>query len=282
MTEMNAIREKLSEMYGNILMYGIDSARNTVSRLCDLSGVTDRMIRDCYRDPQMIRVVNYHRTPDNELKTFEAQLAWYRKNFENIDYEKFVRFMNGEIKLNRPGIILSFDDGLLNNYENAAPLLEKYGFTGWFFVSSGLADGTEYMTYKHMRNLHERGHVLGIHTFSHHRMDEADTQEILSHEIAEARTYLCDKTGVDTDIFCWCGGEENTYTKKASDLIRENYSWGFMTNNEPVVPQTDHYQLQRTNVEARWPLVSAKLQLSGLMDHLYRKKRERVNAVTAG
>ena len=88
MTEMNAIREKLSEMYGNILMYGIDSARNTVSRLCDLSGVTDRMIRDCYRDPQMIRVVNYHRTPDNELKTFEAQLAWYRKNFENIDYEK--------------------------------------------------------------------------------------------------------------------------------------------------------------------------------------------------
>ncbi|MBQ6490031.1 MAG: polysaccharide deacetylase family protein [Solobacterium sp.] len=254
----------------------VERVKNAAAIIMNCLGITNLMIRKCYADPQMIRVVNYHRTPDNELKTFEKQLKWYRKHFENVDRTRFERFMNGEHQFVKPGIILSFDDGLLNNYENAAPLLEQYGFTGWFFVSSGLADGTEYMTYEDMADLAKRGHVLGCHTFSHHRMEENDTPEILDHEIAEARQVLSERTGTDIDIFCWCGGEEDTYTKIAADEIRRHYRWGFMTNNEPVRSDTDHYQLQRTNVEARWPLSTAKLQLSGLMDRVYRDKRERV------
>ena len=254
----------------------VERFKNAVAVVLNCLGITNLMLRNCYKDPQMIRVVNYHRTPDNELKTFEKQLRWYQKHFENVDRDTFERFMNGQHHFRKPGIILSFDDGLLNNYENAAPLLEQYGFTGWFFVSSGLADGTEYMTYEQMADLAKRGHVLGCHTFSHHRMEESDTPQILHHEITEAREVLSERTGTDIDIFCWCGGEEDTYTKIAADEIRRHYRWGFMTNNEPVRQNTDHYQLQRTNVEARWPLAAAKLQLSGLMDRLYRDKRERV------
>lgn len=259
----------------------IDTARNIVSGVLDLSGITDRMIRSCYSDPQVIRVINYHRTPAGELGTFEKQLEWFSRHFTNIDKEMFERFMTGQVSLERPGIILSFDDGLLNNYENAAPLLEKYGLTGWFFVSAGLADGSEYMTYEDMKDLAARGHVLGVHTYSHHRMEEQDSPEVLDHEITRARKKLAEETGTDADIFCWCGGEEDTYTAKASDLIREQYSWGFMTNNDLVRPDTDHYQLQRTNVEARWPLSAAKLQVSGFMDRLYKNKRDRVNEKTA-
>ncbi len=260
----------------------IDTARNIVSGILDVSGITDRMIRSCYSDPQVIRVVNYHRTPEYELATFEKQLKWFSRNFTNIDKEKFERFMAGQFVPAKPGIILSFDDGLLNNYEKAAPLLEKYGLTGWFFVSAGLADGSEYMTYTDMKDLAARGHVLGVHTYSHHRMDEEDSPQVLDHEIAEARQKLAAETGVDADIFCWCGGGEDTYTVRAADLIRQKYSWGFMTNNDLVRPDTDHYQLQRTNVEARWPLAAAKLQVSGFMDRLYKNKRERVNTKTAG
>ncbi len=257
-----------------------ERARNIAAWLASVTGITAVMMKRCYRNRQVIRVVNYHRTPANELETFEKQLQWYRHNFVNIDRRNFERFMNRKVTLGKPGIILSFDDGLLNNYELAAPLLEKYGFTGWFFVSSGLADGTEYMTYEDMNDLLQRGHVLGVHTYSHHRMEEGDTEEVLYHEIVEAKQKLEEETGCGADLFCWCGGEEETYTAEAAKLVRKHYAYGFMTNNEPVTPDTDHYQIQRTNVEARWPLASAKLQLSGFMDGLYRKKRDRVNEKT--
>ena len=260
----------------------IETVRNIVSAVLDMLGITGGMLSRCYQNHQVIRVINYHRTPENELKNFEKHLIWYKDHFQNMNKEDFIMFMNHELPLEKPGIILSFDDGLLNNYENAAPLLEKYGFTGLFFVSSGLADGTEYMTYEHMKDLLKRGHVIGCHTYTHHRMDESDSDETLNHEISEAGMKLEQELGSPVDIFCWCGGEENTYTRNAAALIRKYYQWGFMTNNDLIVPETDHYQLQRTNVEARWPLSTAKLQISGFMDYLYRKKRERVNKKTGG
>lgn len=258
----------------------IERIKNVAAWLMNATGIVSILMHKTYHDNQMIRVINYHRTPKTELKTFEKQLKWYKKIFRNIDYSDFTLFMDGRLTLEKPGIILSFDDGLLNNYEYAAPLLEKYGFTGWFFVSTGLADGVEYMTYDDMKDLVRRGHVIGCHTYSHHRMSENDTEEVLYHEITEAKQQLEEKTDSEIDIFCWCGGEEDTYTSKAQKIIRDHYRWGFMTNNEPVTPLIDHYQLQRTNVEARWPLHTARLQICGFMDRLYQSKRIRVNEKT--
>ena len=104
---------------------------------------------------------------------------------------------------------------------------------------------------------------------------------MLQQEIVYSRELLETSIDSDIDIFCWCGGESDTYTKPASDLIRSHYNWSFMTNSDPVRPDTDHFQIQRTNIEARWPLTTAKFQLCGIMDAIYRSKREAVNQITA-
>ncbi len=41
-------------------------------------------------------------------------------------------------------------------------------------------------------------------------------------------------------------------------------------------------QIQRTNLEAAWPLDVVRFQLSGVMDALYAPKRRRVNRLTRG
>ena len=253
----------------------IEKIKGFVAFILDKLGILNLFIKKCYKDTQVIRVINYHRTPDNELATFKKQLAYYQKHFENIDYETFASFMKGDIHLSKPGIILSFDDGLLNNYENAAKLLEQYHLTGWFFVSTGLC--TEpYMSYEDMKNLIKRNHVIGCHTYTHHRMDEQDTEELLQHEIVDAKNDLEKALDHPVDVFCWCGGEGNTYTQKAQVKIRENYDWGFMTNSELVTKETDHYFLERTNVEARWSVSLMKFQISGIVDDLYKKKRSHI------
>lgn len=257
----------------------IEQSKQILSEVLDHTGFIDRRMKKEYRNPQVIRILNYHRTPSEELQNFRKHLEWYQGRFQVIDEASLRKFLQGTLKLTKPGLLISFDDGLKNNYENAAVLLEQYGFTGWFFVSAGLADGREYMTYEDMKDLQRRGHVIGCHTFTHHRMNHNDSKETLNHEILDSRKLLEEKLGTPIPYFCWCGGEEDTYTKEAADLIRKSYSYGFMTNNSLVTPNTDPYQLERTNVEARWPLSLAKFQIAGYMDSIYRRKREHVEAL---
>ena len=53
-----------------------------------------------------------------------------------------------------------------------------------------------------------------------------------------------------------------------------------MSNNKIILPGVNRFQLQRTNIEADWPLSLVKFYLSGIMDIIYTGKRNRVNRIT--
>src|ERR1043165_5233388 len=79
-----------------------------------------------------IRAVNYHDTPARSATNLEEHLRWYAKRFTPVGHADLDRFLaTGEWGASRPGLIISFDDGLRSNYDVARPLLEKYGFPGW-------------------------------------------------------------------------------------------------------------------------------------------------------
>ena len=116
---------------------------------------------------------------------------------------------------------------------------------------------------------------------SHHRMNIDDSSEILEHEIIASKNLLETKLKNEINAFCWVGGEENTYTNNAAKYIYNNYRLSFMTNTNPITTRTDPYQIQRTNIEANYPIHLRKFQLSGFMDFLYLGKRKRVEKVTS-
>src|SRR5690349_18779188 len=90
-----------------------------------------------------IRVVNYHSTPPYESANFEAQLKFYKEHYSPVSYKDLPAFLEeGKWNNAKPGLIISFDDGIRDNIDVAVPLLEKYGFTGWFFIPPGLIDAT--------------------------------------------------------------------------------------------------------------------------------------------
>lgn len=229
-------------------------------------------------DGQYIRVVNYHDIPKQDKKTFEQQLRWYAENYTNTTYRKMDEFLQGrEVYFAKPGIIITFDDGLCGNFDNALPLLEQYGFTGYFMCSSDLCGMNGYMNYDGLREIVERGHVIGVHTATHHRMEESDTEEILHHEVTESKTKLEHELNRDIDIFCWCGGEEKHYTQKAyKTIVKSKYKYAFMTNSEPVARGTNPLHIQRSNIEGSWPLYLVEFQLCGIMDWRFANKRKRV------
>jgi len=251
-----------------------------------------------------IRVINYHNTPPYESSNFEAQLQFYCKHYEPVSYEDLVAFFKtGKWTKTKPGLIISFDDGLRDNVDNAKRLLEKYNFKGWFFIPAGIIDaslaeqqefvgktegkykvtyndGRYMMSWEELKTLYA-SHVVGCHTLTHHRMNLNDSDELLEKEIRESKLLMEKKLGQPITIYCWVGGEEHTYTKAAAQKIKDcGYQYSFMTNTYPLLPGQNPLQIQRTNIETRNSLAVVRFQLSFLMDLYYRAKRKRVNALT--
>ncbi len=237
-----------------------------------------------------IRILNYHNTPSEYADGLKKQLEFYKKHFDNVTRADLDNFFQRKYFGKKPGLIISFDDGFATNYDVAATLLEQYGFTGWFFVSSGLirpegghveknaADVQslqKYMSRSELRDLIERGHVIGCHTHSHARLGKDLTTAQAKMEIVNSKQLLEELCGKKIDLFCWTFGTLDSYGILAAlTIVEAGYNYSFLTNLKVITRSTDSFRLDRTNIEAYWPMSQVRFYLSGIMDLAYSRKRK--------
>lgn len=240
-----------------------------------------------------LRAVNYHDVPEALRPAFEEQLRFYAEHFTSVGRDELLAFQAGQWRPEKPGLVLTFDDGLQSHVDVVAPALEAHGMTGWFMVPAAVvrdAPGGRQdahtvkeatLDFAGLQQL-DRNHVVGCHTWTHRRLEASLSEEERAHEIAAAKQQLEDWLGREVDVFAWVGGEEWTYSASAAQSIRDaGFRISFMTNNAVIRPGDDLLQLQRTNVEAHDPPAVARFALSGFFDLTYTGKRRRVNRLTA-
>lgn len=285
---------------------GVRWEKRLLARALAATGTSRALLaaQSLLRRGEYIRVVNYHGTPPADAASFERQIAFLAEHFAPVTAASLGRFFEeGGWRAPRPGIIVSFDDGLRSNADVAAPVLDRYGLVGWFFVPVGFIDappaaqrgfaeghqirvdhdypdGRVAMSWDELRDLAAR-HVVGCHTRNHRRLSAQLAPAALEDEILAARGDLAARLGRPVESFCWVGGEEGSYSAEAARVIRRaGYRFSFMTNNAPLRPGDDPLHIQRTNVEAAWSIDVLRFQLSGVMDLAYAPKRRRVDRLT--
>lgn len=259
------------------------------------------------RGGAFVRAVYYHGTPTDWADSFERHLSFYRQHFDPVGPDDLAALLeNGRWPRARPGLILSFDDGLRNNYDVARPMLERHGFIGWFFIPTDFVDapaaeqeafarahsihpswrpegdGRIAMTWEEIRAL-SRGHVVGCHTRSHRRLGASAPVSSFPAEVHEAKAILEARLERTVESFCWVGGEEHAISLAAAEAVRSaGYRFAFMTASQRIARGTDALQLHRTNMEANWPLSLVRFQLCGIADCANAGKRRRIRAMLAG
>ncbi len=251
-----------------------------------------------------VRAVKYHAASPSHMSNFERQVAFYAENFVSVDLPALLDLHRGIWPHPKPGLIVAFDDGLREPYDNALPILEKYGFAAWFFVPVAFIDAVPAeqrgfaashdifmpdasddwriaLSWDEIRDIEKRGHVVGCHTSSHHRLVASSRPELLRHEIVDAKAVMEERLGHEVSVFCWVGGEEPTFSAEAALLIREaGYRVSFMNNNFVIRPGCNLLQLQSTNLEVDYPMDLVRFQLSGFLDAMTTPKRRRVVKLT--
>ncbi len=76
----------------------------------------------------------YPRIKGLDGQLFERQLQFFKENFHVVSMEQVLDAQNGGKELPERALLLTFDDGYIDHYTVAFPLLKKYGFQGSFFI----------------------------------------------------------------------------------------------------------------------------------------------------
>ena len=96
-----------------------------------------------------LTVVTYHYVRDVEgsrwpgikaraVGEFEAQVKRIKENYYLLAVKELKAVLEGKIRVPERGVILTFDDGYMDHYQQVMPILRKQGVWGVFFVP-GLA-----------------------------------------------------------------------------------------------------------------------------------------------
>lgn len=180
-----------------------------------------------------IRVVNYHNTRAADARKFEKEMAFFARNFVPVTTDDLDRFFDTrEWPYDRPGLIPAVFEGWRTHFDVFAPILEKYGFRGWFYIPAFFPDvpvenqipyckphslrlfaQADYsdprccMNWNEIRALAEK-HEICCHTGSHCSVTDEMSEEQIRREIEESKRHLEEKTGKEVSVFCWCGGDD--------------------------------------------------------------------------
>lgn len=108
-------------------------------------------------------VLMYHDivTKDDKSSGFQNESAFQYK-VEVGKFEEQVKAL-----ADRRDVVFTFDDGGVSFMTIAAPILEKYGKRGVFFISTKYIGTGGFLTKEQVKELEKRGHVIGSHSHSH-------------------------------------------------------------------------------------------------------------------
>jgi peptidoglycan/xylan/chitin deacetylase (PgdA/CDA1 family) len=112
-------------------------------------------------------VLNYHRigNPEEDLfdpnlfsttaGQFDEQISYMKRNHWLITLEEALAFVDGTIKekVRRSRVLITFDDGFLDNYEVAFPILNSHGVQGVFFLCTSLVGSCHVPWWDHIAYL---------------------------------------------------------------------------------------------------------------------------------
>lgn len=124
-------------------------------------------------------------------------------------------------------VVLTFDDGYLDNVTDALPILREYGFTATCFVVAGhIADHNAWdadqlnvrkplMSGDDIALWRAEGNEIGSHTLTHPRLTVID-DEVLARELAGSKALLERLTGAPVRHLCYPYGDESLHVREAT------------------------------------------------------------------
>lgn len=176
----------------------------------------------------------------NESGIATSDCATYK--ISNITFEehlKAIRNLINERAIQDNQVRISFDDCGDSFFKIIMPLLDKYGFKGYFFIATGFIGQKGFLTESMIKGLHANGHIVGAHSHSHLQRMHTLSDEILMEDWGRCMKYLSEIIGQPVAEVSLPNGYQS---KGIMSAVLNNGAKEIYTSNPlDVIKHTDKY-----------------------------------------
>ena len=240
------------------------------------AGAVARQVEGAYRQARLellgrrgIPVLMYHKVVTRPVvgsrhgtwvtrEAFARQLrSLRRRGMTTVTLRDVAAASRGERALPRRPVVLTFDDGYVDNHTNAWPLLARHGMTAVVFVVADPALNTNawdaaagepqaaLMSRDQVRELAAHGIEIGSHTATHPRLPEL-SGERLRDELEGSRRAIEAWLGRPVASLAYPYGAVSEHVKTAARDA--GYEMAVATNSGPVRFGADPLEIRRVHI----------------------------------
>lgn len=199
------------------------------------------------RRGQPLRSLYVH--PDD----FRCQMQWLKRlGYQGLSMRDATPYLEG--KKQGKIAVLTFDDGFVNCYHHALPVLNQLGFTATNYIVANQIGGCNQWDTAHgaaeiacmnkdqLRDWAAQGHEIGAHTLDHIYLPDATMQEA-ERQITGCKQVLEEIMDTEISNFCYPYGGE---TPAIRDMVKKaGFRYATTTKRGRARPGDDPFGLSR-------------------------------------
>jgi peptidoglycan/xylan/chitin deacetylase (PgdA/CDA1 family) len=226
-------------------------------------------------DKCFLRPLFCHNVFDDQVEDFWAIIRALKEIGTFVDSRTCLEMVEGKRRVDGKYFHLSFDDGHLNNFSNALPVLEREKVPAIFFVCSAHIgidvekprarkstwkrgmDRIPLASVDVLKDALAKGFEIGSHTVNHSRFSEiSGSAHAMQEEIVQSRERLSEMLESSCDYIAWPYGRIEDADRRSLEVVRDaGYRGCFGAYRGAVIPgKTSRFAIPRHQFEPEWPL----------------------------
>ena len=184
-----------------------------------------------YSKPE-VPVLCYHRISDGPKSEYRVSAATFTSHMKTLSDSGYHSISPAQLydylvynkHLPEKPVMISFDDSREEHTLIAAPVMEKYGFRGVFFIMTITYNKKNYMTTDQIAQLAKAGHTIGLHSWDHTMVIKYNEPADWLKQVAEPKKKLEGVVGKAVEYWAYPNG---VYDHKGAEELSKYFKLSF-------------------------------------------------------
>ena len=206
-----------------------------------------------------VPILYYHSVDESEAneviispQKLKEQLQYIlEQGYTPITLTEFNNYLVNNQPIPEKSIMITFDDGYMDNYTNAFPILKELGIKATIFLMTVGVDEGYYLSSQQIKEMIDYGMDIQSHTVNHVHLNELSYDEQLA-ELKNSKEFIENITHREVIALAYPFGDYNDDSIRAAK--EAGYTLCFTTNNGLASSESDYYQIERIYVSSSYSL----------------------------